>query len=194
MLRFPAAPLASFALLAASLALPGCTPVPNDAGPLPEGERASFAIIDMSAETFCGSFGDSAYMIEGEGDIDAFLLDCAGDHEDQLGEALSSALADKTDDEALVMVTVMLGGCFGDYDIPVVAIDGDTIRPWLIKQDGSYGQPANVQVDCPADIGEALVLLSVADAAEASEVDLTVGLWNADLPGSPYEAHGLNVE
>ena len=165
-------PLSVFALFAF---LTACVPVDNSGGEPPAGDTASFELID--AEPFCGGFGDEAWLIATEEDKAAVLEDCTAEP-DALEAELDALLAELTEDQVIVFFTVQLGGCLQGHSLRGVYSEGETIRPWIIKQDTSYGVPDTA---CTSDIGEATGLLVVDDASEATSAELHVGIINPDL-------------
>ncbi len=167
-MRFPL-PLALSALLAA------CVPVDNSGGEPPDGESATFELLD--AEPVCGAFTDQAFLIVTEDDKDAALEACPDDP-DGLEAELDARLAELTEDQAIVFFQVALGGCLQGHSLRGVYVEDDTVRPWIIKQDTSYGVP---DVACTADLGEATGLLIVDGAAEATGAELHIGIINPDL-------------
>ena len=176
-------------LLAFSLVfLVGCDHVPNDAGDIPPGEWVDYEFRGLSDELSCGSFSDSAFLIEDEADIEHAMSQCDFGAP-ALAEELRASLAEAAEyGQVLVFLTVAYGGCVRGHDLPVLALDGDTLRPWLIKDTSAYGR---ADAACTADLGEQLDLLTIEATMGAGTVELTVGEWNSDLPSSPYEEHGL---
>jgi len=180
----------SIALLSMCLFLTGCTSIINDGGERPEGMSMEYEFLGVPGNVFCGSFQEGALIIRNEQDINE-VLDSCSDGPAELADTLLSALEGLHERETLVFISVARGGCVQGHDLPMVALDGDTLRPWLLKDNSAYGR-ANPA--CPADLGEALELLAVWDIEDASTVELTVGIWNSDLPGSPYEDHQLSPQ
>ena len=179
-------------LAAAILAVPLAACVSNDGGLPPEGEPISFSIVDRDQSFFCGFFEDSAVLIEEQADIDAVVAACSEEAGIAgLGSFLAQAMAGSTESESLVLVTVALGGCIEAYDLVAVHLDGEVLRPWLLKDDSAYGVPDSA---CTDDIRETVELLRVGDGAVSNSSELTVGVWNSDLPGSPFEAHRLSPQ
>lgn len=182
----------SFLLLASGLfALTGCELVPNDGGDMPVGVRLDYFFGDLSDDLQCGSFTDAAFLISEASDVEAAIAACESDATalaEELQEKIASSLAEE---EVLVFVTVEYGGCVRGHDLPALIRDGDTLRPWLIKDNSAYGRPGAV---CPTDLGERLDLLSFDGQAGGDTLELSVGEWNSDLPSSPYEEHGLSPQ
>ena len=177
-------------LLSMCLFLTGCPSVPNDGGDLPEGMAMEYEFLGVSDNVFCGSFQEGALIVRNEQDINEVLNSCS-DGSEELGDTLLSALEGLHERETLVFISVARGGCVQGHDLPMVALDGETLRPWLLKDSSAYGR---TDAACPADLGEALELIAVWDIEEASDVQLTVGVWNSVLPGSPYEDHQLSSQ
>jgi len=167
-----------------------CDPLANDGGDLPPGAFADFAILDVPADLHCGFFEDGVVAIRDQEDVDEVVAACA-EEADGLASFLAEELASTSHDQQLIFITVGLGGCIAGHDLPIVALDDGVIRPWLLKNNTAYGKP---EVACTADVGEALELLRVDEAGEATSAELTVGVWNSELPGSPYEEHGLSPQ
>jgi hypothetical protein len=182
--------LPSLPLLSMCLFLTGCPSIPNDGGALPEGMSMDYSFIGIPSEVFCGGFLDGALIVRNEQDIEEVLASCSEGAE-ELSTVLSNALEDLDDLQTLVFVSVALGGCVQGHDLPMVALDGDTVRPWLLKDSSAYGES---EAACPADVGEAIELLAVWDIQHASSVEITVGIWNSNLPGSPYGEHQLSSQ
>lgn len=174
------------ALLASLLLLVACTELDNSGGQAPDGTPLSFEVIDAPAGLACGNWADTAILIRNAADVDDFLEGCAALDvvPDGVREALLTELDETTQGDALLIATVALGGCLGDYSFDGVFLDDDLVRPWLLKEDASYGRP---DVACTADIGEAIHLLRAVDADEAMAASIEVGVWNPELPGGPYE-------
>jgi hypothetical protein len=174
------------ALPAALLLLAACAPLDNTGGPTPEGTPLSFEVIDAPDGLACGNYDDTALLLRGEADVDDFLEGCAS--LDGVPEALRDDLLaelDETDEgDALLVATVVLGGCLGDYSFEGVYLNGDRLRPWLVKEDSSYGRP---DVACTEDIGEAIHLIRATQGAEAMVASIEVGVWNPELPGGPEQ-------
>ena len=182
----------SLLFLASSLfGVTGCEPVPNDGGDLPLGVHLDYFFGDLSDDLQCGSFTDAAFLIKEASDVDAALAACESDTTalaEELQEKIASSLVEE---EVLVFVTVEYGGCIRGHDLPALIRDGDTLHPWLIKDNSAYGRPDTL---CPTDLSERLDLLSLDQHAGGESVELTVGEWNSDLPSSPYEEHGLSPQ
>jgi len=171
--------------------LTGCEPVLNDGGDMPLGVHVDYFFGDLSDDLRCGSFTDAAFLIEEASDVEAALAACESDTTalaEELQEKIESSL---TEEEVLVFVTVEYGGCVRGHDLPALIRDGDTLRPWLIKDNSAYGRPGAI---CPTDLAERLDLLSLDQHAGGDAVELAVGEWNSDLPSSPYEEHGLSPQ
>ena len=174
------------ALPAALLLLAACVPLDNTGGPIPEGTPLSFEVLAAPDALSCGNYQDTALLLRREADVDDFLEGCAS--LDGVPEALRDDLLADLDEtaegDALLVATVVLGGCLGDYSFDGVYLDGDLLRPWLVKQDSSYGRP---NTTCTEDIGEAIHLIRAAQGADAMVASIEVGVWNPELPGGPDE-------
>ncbi|MCP4867699.1 MAG: hypothetical protein GY898_03160 [Proteobacteria bacterium] len=162
--------IASLSLLAA------CSDVrpDNSGGPPPEGDALEFAVLEDAPALFCGIFEDEA-------DIDAWLEACEASEEGDR-DAILGELEALNDDESLVLVSVVLGGCLGQTNLQAVHLDGDVLRPWLLKADSAYGKD---NVGCTADIGEQIYVLAVQDEQASTSAEVHVGVYNPDLPGAP---------
>jgi len=172
--------------LALALGLSGCAFVPNDGGERPAGTALAFTDFSLPEGSSC-TLGREAVLVRDGETIDRLTEACAHETED-LAAFLQAGLDAISPDDALLFVGIFHGGCVEDYDIPLITLDGDIVRPWLIEDDRSHG---SLPVACE-DIGyiswQAFV---VEGAGDATRAELSVGTWNSRLPGSPYEAHGL---
>ena len=157
----------------------GCSQVDNSGGEPPPGDALQFAVTG-EASAFC-SGADAARFIDAQEDIDAWIDDCQAENE-ETRDQLEDALANLADDESLVIVSAQLGGCIGEYRVSGAYLEDETLHMWMLKEDYSYGR---VDAACTGDIGEGHALVVVEGAEEALNVDLTVGRYNPDLPGSP---------
>ena len=179
-------PSAGLALAFAFL-LGGCI-VDNSGGPPPGGDAIDFEVALVGPSYFCAQMEDQAHLIADSEGLDAFIDSCdpgeAADI-DAVDQALGEQLEALEEGQALLVVNTILGGCFGDWRVEAVHRDGDTLRPWVLKADTAYGQQST---GCPADIGQGNEVLVVEGASDATAVELTVGVYNPDLPGSPDEA------
>lgn len=182
----PVARLTASAFAFVALALAGC-PVDNSGGPPPAGDTVTFEIASEAPGHFCDSFADEAYLLRSTEDIDAYLEACNAfpDGSEDIEAALDAEVEALLDGQAVLLVSAQLGGCLGDWHIESVHLDGETLRPWMLKDDGAYGR---TDVACTADIGQGHQILIVDDVADAADVELTVGHYNADLPGAPTAA------
>ncbi len=170
--------------LVALLLLTACTELDNTGGPIPDGTPLSFEVIDAPEGLSCGNYSDTALLVRSEADVDDFLEGCAGLGEPPEGmrDALLTKLDETAQGDALLIATVVLGGCLGDYSFDGVFLDGELLRPWLLKEDSSFGRP---DVACTEDIGEAVHLLRAVEADQAMSASIEVGVWNPELPGGP---------
>jgi hypothetical protein len=170
-----------------AFAMTGCAD--NSGGAPPAGEAKTFEIAIESPDLACGTYEDAASIIVTDADVDAFLAACEAIIEDDatIVDDLRAEVADLTEDQALVVISVVLGGCLGDWQVEAVHMDGDTLRPWIYKADSAYGRN---DIGCTADIGEAHTILRVDDAASATSIEMTVGVYNPDLPGAPESTQG----
>jgi hypothetical protein len=180
--RNPITRIAIPVIAVVAFALTGC--VDNSGGEAPAGEATDFEIAIESPDLACGSFEDSAHLIAEDADVDTFLEACDEilSENSTIADDLRAELALLDEGQALVIISAVLGGCLGDWQIEAVHIDGETLRPWMLKADASYGRR---DVGCTADIGQAHQVLRVDGAAAATSVELTVGIYNPNLPGAP---------
>ena len=183
--RNPVARLVLPAFTAVAFALTGCA-VDNSGGEPPAGETVEFEVAIANAGFFCEDTSDAAHLIKDEAGIDAFIEACGeevlGD-EATIEEDLIAELALLEDGQALVLVSAELGGCLGPWAVDSVYMDGEILRPWMLKGDSAYGR---TDMACTADIGQDHQVLRVDGAAAATSIELTVGIYNPDLPGAPY--------
>jgi len=163
------------------LTLAACTQVDNSGGEPPAGDPLQFA-IGAEPAAFCEGI-DAARFLDAQDDIDGWIEDCQAD-EVARGQ-IEDAFAALEESESLVLVSAQLGGCIGDYEVAGAYLDEGTLHMWMLKEDSSYGRQ---DVACTADIGEGHTLVVVDGAAEATDIDLTVGIWNPELPGGPVVA------
>ncbi len=158
----------------------------NSGGPSPEGtalEEFTPAWLDAGGLS-CEEYRDAAFLIHDSTEAQAFLdSSCALTAQPVADEFL--LLADALEDtEALVVLTIELGGCLGEYGVFgfYLSDDGDTVTGWVKRADSSYGRQ---NVACPADIGQATELWRVMGAADATQAEILVGVFNPSLPGAP---------
>ena len=176
MSRFPTlAAIASISLLA------GCSPVDHSGGPPPDGDALAFAIIDDGPGLVCGTYEDRADLIADEAAVDAWIESCESAEEGDRDD-LIAVLNELNADESLVLVTVALGGCLGQTNLQSVHLDGDVVRPWLLKADSAYGRN---DIACTADIGEQIYVVAVADEQASTSAEVHVGVYNPELPDAP---------
>ncbi len=172
----------TFAAASALALLVGCPPnVDNSGGPPPEGDTIAFAVIADAPSFFCGAFTDAAHLLTDEASVDAFLVACPEAGADARDE-IDALQAELLEDESLVLISAALGGCIGDVTVMDVYLDGDTVRPWLLKADSAYGR---TDIACTADIGEQLIAVAVSDEQSSIEAEIHVGVYNPDLPNPP---------
>ena len=162
------------------LALAACSPVDNSGGDPPAGDAVPFSIIGEPSG-FCDA-RDDAELLRTADDIDAWIGDC--EFADDMRSDLEDALAELEADETLVIVSAQLGGCLMGFEVEGVFVDGTQLNVWMLKQDSSYGR---TQVACTDDLGEGHALLVVDDASDVDAIELTVGVWNPQLPGGPAQ-------
>ena len=118
-----------------------------------------------------------------DGDAITAWLEPCGDTGAALAQ-LTSALPDPATGDLLVGVDIAQGGCLGAWDVIGAYEDGDALHIWMLLDDAAYGRD---DVGCTADYGEAHEVHRVsALTGTPSSVDLTIGRWNSELPGSPY--------
>ena len=173
-------PLFRTSVLALSLiTAAGCSQVDNSGGEPPPGDALQFTVTGEPA-AFCAG-ADAARFIDAQEDIDAWIDGCQAENE-ETRDQLEEALANLADDESLVIVSAQLGGCIGEFTVSGAFLEAETLHMWMHKEDYSYGRAGSA---CTADIAEGHALVVVEGASEALDIDLTVGRYNPDLPGSP---------
>lgn len=172
--------LITASLLALSLAALGCDPVDNSGGPPPDGdklewERVSFLSIG------CQRYGDAARLITDQPGLDTYLDGCSAlSNEEQA--TVDGALADLGDDDVLLGLDFLLGGCIGETAFMGAYKEGSTLHAWYLKGNSAYGVE---NAACTADIGESHEMVRVLGAGDVEEVDVKVGEFNPDLPNPP---------
>lgn len=170
-----------------ALALPACVvTADNSGGPPPEGEPVTFEILDAPQDFWCQAAVDGAILVSDEVSLDALLDGCEvpleGADRDTVRQDLLDALNGGEAGDVLVYAEGSAGGCIGQAWIEDVTLDGDTLRPWMLKEDSSYGQ---VDVACTADWGLSTHLVRVSGAEDATSAELHLGVFNPELPGGP---------
>jgi hypothetical protein len=167
------------AIAALSLLL-GCTQaVDNSGGPPPDGDSISYAVIGNAPA--CGSFEERADLITDETSIDAWLERCEASSE-TAREDLIAMTEDLADDESLVILAAVVGGCIGDVSVYGAYLEGDVVRPWILIADGTYGRN---DIACTAEIGALIIAIAVTDERSSTSAELHVGRYNPDLPNGP---------
>lgn len=157
----------------------GCSQVDNSGGEPPPGDVLQFTVTG-EASAFCAG-ADTARFIDAQEDIDAWIDDCQAENE-ETRDQLEEALASLADDESLVIVSAQLGGCIGEYTISGAFLEDETLHMWMLKEDYAYGR---ANASCPMDDAQEHALVVVEGADEALDLELKVGRYNPDLPGSP---------
>lgn len=186
--RTPFARIAVPAFALVAFAMTGCT-VDNSGGEPPAGDPIEFEIAIEDPDLFCDAFEDAAELIVDADGVDAFIEACGAEligDESTIADDLNAQLSELEEGEGLLIVSAQLGGCLGAWEIAAVHLDGDILRPWMLKADSSYGRQ---DVGCTADIGQDHRVLVVDGADEVASVELTVGIYNPDLPGAPSPAN-----
>jgi hypothetical protein len=179
---FASVALPTFALVA--FALTGCM-VDNSGGPPPAGDPIEFEVAIESPDLFCNSFADEATLLRSAADVDTFIEACGTElvgAESNIAEDLNAEIAELAEGQAVLIVSAQLGGCLGEWRIESIHLDGDVLRPWMLKADSSFGPQ---QVACDSDIGQDHQVLTVDDTAGVESVELAVGFFNPELPGAP---------
>jgi len=167
-------------------ALTGC--VDNSGGPAPEGtelEEFSPAAGDAGG-LFCEFFRDDAFLLVDRAAVeDFFANECAG-NEAAVEDELATIADGLEEGEALVVVSIQLGGCLGEWGVHgfYESEDGSTVTAWVLRADSSYGR---TNWACTDDIGGAIGVYRVMGAADATEADIVIGTYNPDLPGAPAQ-------
>lgn len=162
----------------------GC--VDNSGGPPPDGtELEEFTPVSFDAGgLFCGSGGDAGFLIHDATEAQAFLDDSCEGHDAAAGQELVDAAGTLEDTEAIVILTIQLGGCLGEYGVLgfYLSDDDTTVTGWVLRGDSAYGRQ---NVACTADWGMATEVYRVMGAADAVQAEILVGPFNPDLPGAP---------
>ena len=176
------------ALAALTLApLLGCAD--NSGGPPPEGTELTGPTRAESVGTSlaCDLFRDDAFLWHDAADVQAFLdADCTNADQAVAGDLLQTADT-LADGEALVGVSIGLGGCLGAFEVQGFYLAEPLVTAWLLRADSSYGRN---NVACTTDIGGAFEVWRVPGAAVATEAELMVGTYNPELPGAPAAVTG----
>jgi hypothetical protein len=167
-------------------ALVGCAPVDNSGGEPPTGDPLGFEVLTPPGDLFCDALADSAALMVDEAGIDAMLEACSvsfdGAENPQPRADLVAALDAGDAGDVLVYAVGSAGGCIGEAWIEDVTLDGEVLRPWMIKEDSSYGR---VDVACTTDYGLSNHLVRVSGAEAATSAELHIGVFNPELPGGP---------
>ena len=177
--------LATLRPLLALLLLPilvGCPD--NSGGPPPAGtELEEFSrAASPAGGIFCDLFRDDAFLWHDAAEVQAFLdRDCTNADPTAADELLATAGALATG-EALVGVSVELGGCRGEFGVVGFYLDDVTVTAWVLRGDTSYGRPNTA---CTTDLGGAFEVWRVTGAAAGSEAAILVGTFNPESPGAP---------
>jgi len=171
-------------VVAAVLLGAGC--VDNSGGEPPAGtELEEFTPVSLDAGgLFCDSFQDGAFLVHDGIEAQAFIDSQCTNADPAVAAELVSTADDLEDTEAIVVLTIELGGCLGEYGVFgfYLSDDGDTVTGWVLRGDSAYGRQS---VACPADIGQATEVYRVMGTADATQADILVGVFNPDLPGAP---------
>ncbi len=176
--------LLSVIIAITALGLAGC---PDNSGGLPPDGTALEEYTSAALEAgslFCGQFTDDAFLIHDGAEAQAFLdSDCTQADQAAADELVATADA-LEEDEAIVILSIQLGGCLGEYGVFgfYLSDDESTVTGWVKRSDSSYGRQ---NVGCNADIGEAIEVWRVMGAAVATDAAILVGTYNAELPGAP---------
>lgn len=171
-------------LLLAPALLVGC--VDNSGGPPPDGESVeAFSPMYLDAGGFfCDFFRDDAFLVRDRAEAEAFFADeCPSadvDAQEELGEA-AGALAEG---EAIVVVSVQLGGCLGEWGVHGFYRAEDEVTAWVLRGDSAYGRQG---ADCNADIGGAIQPYLLEDVPGVTSAAIEVGAYNPELPGAPAQ-------
>jgi hypothetical protein len=149
--------------------------VDNSGGDAPIGDTASFHVVDTDSS--CGVFDDTATLVRNADEAHAAGETCSADG-DLVTDRLTDALDLLPEGDALVFVTIALGGCLEGHSVRGMFIDGDVLRPWIVKQDTAYGV-ANAA--CTDDLGEAVRIYQVEGAADLTDAELHIGVMNPNF-------------
>ncbi len=154
-------------------------------GAPPAGDALTFEILAAPDDFFCEGFVDDVALMADEAGIDAMMDTCQvllEDAEADIRADFVDALNGGEAGDVLLFVEGSAGGCIGEAWIEDVHLDGDVLRPWLLKEDTAFGIP---DAACTADWGVSLHLVRVSGAEDATSAELHLGVFNPDLPGAP---------
>jgi len=165
-------------LFAVATLAAGC--IDNSGGPPPPGDKLEYERVSFLGMA-CGRYQDKAWLIEDQAGLDAYWGGCEFIANDDR-QTVEAAVADLAEGDVLLGLDVELGGCIGETAFMGAYKEGDTLHAWLLKGNSAYGRG---DVACTADIGEAHEVVRVFGAGEVADVDITVGIFNPDLPGAP---------
>lgn len=174
----------SVPLLLLPLLLTGCAD--NSGGPPPDGESVEvFTPLSPDAGGFfCDFFGDAAFLVRDATEAQAFFDDeCPGADataQQQFVEAADGLL----EGEVIVIVSVQLGGCLGEWGVHGFYRDEDEVTAWVLRGDSAYGKQ---NVACTADEGGAIQPYLLEDVSGVTSAAIEVGTYNPDLPGAPAQ-------
>jgi hypothetical protein len=172
------------ALLLASTALFACD-VDNSGGDEPSGTPVSFEILrEPRNECPDEDAGGIVTSVEDAEDI----LGVCGLSDGFYDSDLATHLYFLEEGTILVAIRMGLPACTGDFYVHGMYLDGETLRPWILKQDGQWGRLTS----CLPGYDSAVVLVAVQDAEVARDIELHVGYFNPGLDGRP-EITGFNI-
>lgn len=170
-----------------AVTLMGCgESVDNSGGEPPAGEDVSLeqrpALSEL--EPCWGGGTDEAALLDDEAAVDAWLADCQNDDTAGMRTALLDAIDALDEQERLVGVRVVLGGCVQQWSLFGIYHDTTALNAWVLKEDTSYGIP---DAACTDDIGwdGDYWVAAEGDLSAVTEATLTVGRYNPDLPDAP---------
>ena len=166
------------------LLLTGC--VDNSGGPPPPGIdlEIEHPLIEVPS-VFCETPDDEAMLLDDMTDADAWLAGCQeGTARDELRTQIETTITGLDANARLIAASIVGGGCVGGWSLFGIHLDDTTLRPWILKEDTSYGRS---QVACTADIWwqTDYWLVRGDGVGDADAVELWVGVYNPDLPGAP---------
>lgn len=175
-------------LLALAWGVAGCPPVDNSGGKAPGGEAVDHQVVVESLGVVCADAEDTAVLLDGLADVDAFLADCVkGDATiREATAALDTIVGTSYSGEREFVLPLRVGGCLSVLHLFEVRLeepsDGDPVlRPWVLRGDDSF----EAESDCAAADGQQIVVGRAKDAGTAESIELLIGTYNPTLPGAP---------
>lgn len=177
-------PLLSAGLpLVALAALPLTACVDNSGGEGPPGTDVSIEAPGWDSDPQACPGAEGAWLLDDDTSVDAFLSECF-DEVPGKRDALLDVVGGLDANRRFVGVRIVLGGCVHQWDFMGMKQDGAVLRPWVLKEDTSYGR-ANAA--CTDDIGwdEGFWIAQDGDVGSVTSAELWLGSFNPELPGAP---------